>query len=220
MPTSEEAAVQAAQAAVVEGEETPSGEDVEVEETEALFPSFNIEIPPELLAELDEDDTDYTVSDEEIDALAEEHEEAPREILARMRAAEKRAEHLEVLRVKEARKGWEEEAAKFFPLAKPILDEIPATSRRAFLRTAKSFHDKLLPQWEESIGAAKGAQEAKKEAAVAEGKQEAREAWGQPVKTDDVPTEATVTLQKVQERRRPRELSDTIRNMVFPKEAQ
>lgn len=220
MPTSEEAAVAAAQAAVA-APETASGSETETQtetETEIEFPSFNIDLPADLRAELEEEETDTTVSEEELDTLAEENEDVPREVLARMRAAEKRAEHLEGLRVKEARKNWSEEAEKFFPLASPFLGDINATSRRGFLRTAKEVHEKMVPIVEEKVLApARKAIQDEKVKAKTEGKEEARQAWGQAGESQTAPSEATATLQATERRRGRGELSDVIRGMMFPK---
>lgn len=194
-----------------EASETTSGEAA----TEVEFPSFETEIPPEIAALLEEDETDISVTEDELDQLVEENEEVPREILARMRAAEKRAEHLERLRVADSRKNWSEEAKKFFPLAEPFLDEINATSRRGYLKTAKQVHDKMVPLIEEKIlKPARDAMASTREETVTEVREEARNAWGQPV-TQGAPSDAQVTVQQVSDRRRPRDLADTIKAMFL-----
>lgn len=218
MATSEEAAAAAA-ATLVEGDaaqETESGSEATTEEETVEFPDFNVEIPADLKALLEEDDTDLTVTDGELEALEAQHEDVPREVLARMLAAEKRADHLEKLRVTEARKNWEEEAEKVFPLAKPFLTEINATSKRGYMRTARDLHERSLPMWEAQVAKARTAQAAAKTAAEEEGKEEAKKKWGQAAESDEAPSEARVTLQATQGRRRRGEFSDTIREMLFP----
>lgn len=218
MPNSEQAAVAAAEAIIaegVEGEETPSGS----EETPVEFPSFEVELPADLVALLEEDDEEPDTTEAEVDALAEEHEDVPRDVLERMLKAEKRAKHLESLRVNDAKKNWSVEAAKFFPFSEPFLSEINATSRRGFLSTAKQVHDKIAPEVEKKVlGPAREAIEAAKAKAIEEGKEEAKKAWGEPgERGGETPSEASVTLQNVERRRATGDFSDTVRNMLFPK---
>lgn len=220
MPNSEEAAAAAA-AEMLGSEEAPEEESSDTETQEVDFPNFTIELPVDLAAELEEfDDSDLEADDDEIAAFVEEHGEESGEIGRRLIAAEKKNAHLEKLRVNEAKKNWEGEAKKFFPLAEPFLSEINQTSRRGYLRTAKGIHDRMLPIVEERVlKPARDAIEAAKAEAVVEGKAEARVAWGQPVVSDaGVPSEARVTQAVEQGRRRRGELSDTIKQMLFTKE--
>lgn len=220
MPTSEEAAAAAATTMVEEGNEAPeteSGSEETVEEVE--YPTFDIELPADLAALIDEEDpSDFEVTEDELDELSAEHEDTSREVLARMRAAEKRAEHLERLRVQEARKNWNEEAAKYFPLAEPFLEEITATSKRGYMRTAREVHEKMKPKFEQAVAQYKQANDQAKTKAEEEAKEEAKKQWGQAGPSHESPSEATTTLQSTRERRGKMELSDTIRGMIFPKE--
>lgn len=221
MPSSEEAAATAA--ATLLGteevvEETPS--DTETTETveQIEMPEFNIELPADLLAELQEFDEESVEDDEEeLAALTEQYGEDNPELLRRLRMAEKKSEHMERLRLADAKKNWQEEAEKFFPLSQPFLDEIQQTSRRGFLRTAKSIHDRMLPIVEEKVlkPARDSIAQAKADATV-EAKNDAKAAWGKPVDDGSVSSEVRVTQEVVQGRRRKGELSDVIRNMIFP----
>lgn len=185
---------------------------------EIEFPTFDVHVPAELLAELDEDDTDVSIDDDELAALSEQYgEDNDNELLKRLAAAEKRAKHLESLRVKEAKKNWAEDAKKFFPLAEPFLDEINATSKRGFLRTARQLHDRMKPLIEEKVLApARAAREAELAAAREEAKGKARDAWGTPIEEDDTHV-APVIVQQEDRRRKRGEFSDVIRHMMFDK---
>lgn len=221
MASSEEAAATAAAALLAAGNEAPEGESGSEGANEGVeFPSFDVEIPADIAALLEEDDTDLSVTEEELDALSEEtgNEEVPREILARLRAAEKRSEHLEKLRVNESRKNWSEEAERIFPLAAPFLTEINATSRRGFLRTARDLHVRMVPLVEDKVlKPAREAIETERQKAALEGKETARAAWGQAPTSDEAPSEARVTLEATRARRRRGEFSDTVREMLYPK---
>ena len=229
MPSSEEAAATLA-ATMLEGneeesteEETPSGEGTETTETveEVEMPDFNIELPADLTAELEEyDDEESVDEDEEFAALQEQYGEDNPDLLKRLRSAEKRAEHYEKLRVQDSKAKWQDEAKKFFPLSEPFLNQIEQTSRRGYLKTAKNIHDQMRPIVEEKVlKPARDAIEKAKSDATTEAKAEAREAWGQPVRDDgSVTSEVRVTQDVVNARRRRGELSDVIRGMIFPKE--
>lgn len=217
---SEEAAAAAA-AKIIEGDEaqeTASGSETEQQEPE--FPSFDIELPADLAAELEEEEeVEVQDEDEELEVLVEEHGEDNRELARQLVKERKRAQYLEGLRAKEARKTWEEEAKKFFPLSEPFLNEINATSRRGYLRTAKLLNEKMKPIVEEKVLApARAAIEAEKTKATTEAKQEARKAWGTSTRSDQAPREGTVSTNVEYGRRRRQELSDTIRMMIFNQE--
>lgn len=183
------------------------------------FPTFDVHVPQELLAELDEDDTDVSVNDDELEQLAAQYgEDNNTELLHRLAAAEKRAKHLEDLRVKEAKKNWAEDARKFFPLSEPFLDEINATSKRGYLRTARQLHDRMKPLIEEKVLApARAAREAELASARQEAKDKAKDAWGQPVDEDIIPSAPTVVHQEDRRRKRA-DFSDVVRGMLFSKE--
>lgn len=227
MPSSEEAAATLAATLLAgdeeETEDAPSSEGTETTETveQVEMPDFDIELPADLTAELEGfDEEDIPDDEEEMAALAEQYGEDNPDLLKRLRNAEKKAQHFEQLRVQESRKNWQEEATKFFPLAEPFLSEIQQTSRRGYLRTAKQIHDRMRPIVEEKVlKPARDAIEQAKTDATTEAKKEAREAWGQPVKDDgSVSSEVRVTQDTAQARRKRGELSDVIRNMLFPKE--
>lgn len=221
MASSEEAAAAAAAALIgneASTEEGTSGSEETKAEEEFVLPTFEVELPADIAALLEEDDTDTTVTEDEIDAMVEEHEDVPRDVLARLVAAEKKSAHLEKLRVNEARKNWSEEAEKVFPFSQPFLDQIEATSRRGFIRTAKQIHDRMAPLVEEKVlKPARDAIEAEKSRNKEEAKAEVRDAWGQPIiENEEKPVPRQVEQQD--RRRRRGELSDVIRGMIFNKE--
>jgi hypothetical protein len=185
---------------------------------EIVFPNFDIEVPPDVLAELEEDDP-AEVTDEDLSAFSAQYgEDNDPELLRRLAAAERRAAHLEALRVKEAKKNWKEEAVKFFPLSEPFLDEINSNSRRGFLRTAKQLNDRMKPLIEEKVlKPARAAREAELAAVQEEAKGKARDAWGTPVQ-DEEANAAPVVVQQEARRRKRGEFSDVVRGMLFPKE--
>src|SRR5206468_4063129 len=103
-------------------------------------------LPEEIVEELE------SPTDEEIQESLEEEEEgyyeldeSGRQLLARARAAERKAEHYEKLRIQEAKKSWTEEAQKFFPLSAHVVDGIQADSRKSFLKQAKAAHEAVVP---------------------------------------------------------------------------
>lgn len=223
MPSSEEAAATAAATLLgteEETEESSSGEGTETteEETpEVEMPDFNIELPAELTAELEDFDDEEETDDEDLASLREEFGEESEELLKRVRAAERKAAHYEKLRVSDAKAKWQDEAKKFFPLSEPFLTQIEQTSRRGYLRTAKNIHDQMLPIVEERVlRPARDSIARAKADATAEAKNEAKAAWGHAVDDGSVSSEVRVTQENVERRRRKGEFADVVRNMIFP----
>lgn len=219
MSSSEDAAAAAAAALIADqGNEAPEDPASGSEEVAVEFPSFDIQVPADLLAELEEEDPlDDEITIDEINRLAEETGEENPDVLRRLAEAERRAAHYEKLRVKEAKKNWVEEAKTHFPLSEPFLDEINATSRRGFLRTAKNIHARMQPLVEEKV--LKPAREviaAEREKTVTEAKEKAKEAWGEPV-VEDQSQEPPVSAEIARHRLRRGDFSDTVRSMLFPK---
>jgi hypothetical protein len=186
----------------------------ETADAELEFPTFEVELPADIQALLAEDDTDLTVTDDELDELSEEHEDVPRDVLARMRKAEKKAEHYERLRAQENKKTWGEEAKKYFGFSEPFLDQIEATSRRGFMNTAKQIHERMKPLVEERVlKPARDAIAAEKAKATTEAKEEAKAAWGTPISENE---EKDSTVSDAFTRRRGRrDFNDTVRGMLF-----
>ncbi len=164
-------------------EETPQKAEQQEEEEFNLDP----EVPDEIRALVDEPDFEAE-AEEELEASVEEEwdeegEEYTDPRLAEERkkrvAAEKKAAHYENLRVKDARKSWEEEAEKFYPLADA--KKIDATSRRGFLRTAKNQHEAMKPFVLKGIETYKAELQADFDKKLAEKQAELEAAWGKPL---------------------------------------
>lgn len=229
MPTEAEQATIDAAAAFLAGGETPEGEggdaaetqgaeEAESQETAPLLPTWEVELPDDLAAELETPE----VTDEDIQRELEQNEswdemsDSERALLARATAAEKKAKHFEDLRVADARKSWVEEAKKFFPLSAHALPEIKATSRTAFLRQAKDAHTAVIPYVKEITDKAAEAIDAEKAKATAEARAEAEKNWGKPPTSNTQPGAATVDQDKIQRHRERRELHQVVREMIFP----
>lgn len=192
-------------------------------EEESPFPNWELELPDDIAADL----SDASAEPEDDDVLAElegtveyqELDEEGQKLLARARAAEKRAEHFETLRLTEAKKGWKEEALKFFPLSAHALDEIAKTakSHREYRRQAEAAHRAVVPYVKEITDKAKETIEKEKTKATEEARAEAKQAWGNVPSATHTPVEAE-NLQKTIQRNRERgDLTSTIKSMIFKK---
>jgi len=179
--------------------EAPDSEEEQASSTEASAAEdtpqeteqpeeFNLdpEVPEDIQALVDEPDFEAEAEEELHAAVEEEWEQDdeyadPRlaEERKRRMAAEKKAAHYEQLRVKDARKGWESEAEKFYPLAD--VKKIDATSRRGFLRAAKNQHDAMKPFVLKGIETYKGELQAEYDRKLAEKMVELESAWGKPL---------------------------------------
>lgn len=191
-------------------------------EEEDLFPNWEIELPEDIQNDL----TDATAepTDEDVVAELEQTEEYQlldeegQRLLARARAAEKKAEHYERLRLDEAKKGWKEEALKFFPLSAHALDEIGKTakSHREYRRQAESAHKAVIPYVKDVTDKAKAVIDSEKAKAVEEARAEAAEAWGSVPRPTHTPTEAQITQEQINRNRSRGDFSSTVRAMIFP----
>lgn len=190
----------------VEGAVEPSGSE------EIPFPDFDVELPPELVAELAEPEIE-DVTDDEVESYVEEYGEENRELAARMLAAEKKAAHFERLRQQEAKKNWQAEAEKFFPLSAPLLDAITATSRRGYLNAAKDIHNKLKPSVEAQVRAAFERSKTAQTVAETEPETDPKEAWRNSGLSDQ--TEPVPTPEFQPRPRRRGDLADNLRTMMF-----
>jgi hypothetical protein len=146
---------------------------------------------PDFEAEAEEEVESYLVQaareeDEEFN-IEEEWDPEKKELLKKLRAAEKKAQFFEEKRVESERGKWSEEAAKYFPYA--AVDAIKATSRRAFLREAKAQHEARKTEVEQVEEKVRPKLEAelrdriRKEVEAefrAAGKESAAQAWGSP----------------------------------------
>lgn len=167
--------------------ETPPEPVAEPEAVEPPADPFAVEIPPELAAllaepEIDELEDDPPAYEPPVSAAPDDGEYVDPEVAElrkRAEAAEKKAAHYEKLRLDASKKTWAAEAKEFFPLSNP--DDISATSRRDFLRQAKSRHDSLKPTVEAFLAAEREKLQA-----------QAAAMWGRPtVAGPQVPGQAT-----------------------------
>lgn len=213
------AATEDAETVETQGVVEETTESQEAEETE-LFPSWEVELPDDLAAELDAPEVDDQTIQQELEQTEDwdTMSDQERSLLARATAAERRAKHFEDLRVTEARKSWVTEAEKFFPLSAHVLPDIKATSRTSFLKQAKEAHAAVIPYVKQVTDKAKEQIEAEKTKAKAEARTEAEAAWGKlPTDTNGgPPSEAQVDQDRIKRSRERGDLSSTIREMIFP----
>lgn len=198
-----------------EGEEEPEGgEEGEEEPATAAFPSFAMQLPDELAEELA---LEEALTGPEDDELVEEEEGYGRdpELLKRLRAAEREAAFYRSQRLADGRKLWVTEAVKFFPLSEPFLDELPAESRRDYLRQAKAIHEKLQPFWEERVQKPTEALiESERDKARREAREAAEIAWGRPPGAMTAPSAASQSLELQRARMNQGDLVGTIKAMM------
>jgi len=183
--------VEAPEAVVVPASSPVVDDTVEAVEETAPATSFEYapEVPEDILAELNlaeiddevERELSTRVPDEDEYGVVED-EDAVRERIT----LQKRNQYLEAELAKTKSTSWKAEAEKYFPLAKSSLDDIQATSRRAYLRQAKAKHEEILPHVQSVLSEAKQFVEEAKAAAKAEGKTAAAAAYGKPLSGPDV----------------------------------
>lgn len=186
--------------AVVPASSPVVDDTVEAAEEVAPAPSFEYdpEVPEDILAELNEAEIDDEVEreiaarpapagEEDLAYYAEGYAEGEDQDAMRLRIKlRKRNEYLEAQLAKTKSVTWKAEALKYFPLSKHAVDDINATSRRAFLKQAKAEHERILPHVQSVLSEAKGFVDAEKAAARAEGKTAAAEAYGKALSGPDV----------------------------------
>lgn len=227
MPSAEEAAAAVAAKMIAGSDEAPEGESSEdaaaTESQDAVLPDLEVELPEDLIRELDEPEfvEEETPDEDEPDFEDYGEGDADPAVLKRLRQAEKKAEYYENLRAEDSKRKWKDEAKKFFPLSEYALDDIQATSRRGYLKQAQAAHQSVLPHLKPYIEQMQTTLESEKEKARAEAREEAEKAWGRPATGDNAASDAEAHREQVEKaRRRPGgELSDVIRAMMFPKKS-
>jgi hypothetical protein len=157
----------------------------EVEQETASVPSYEPEVPQDILDELEEPDFEAeaenelklteTFTDEDVNFSDEDSDERK----ARL-AAEKKVAWLEGRIVDQNKAKWEAEAIKYFPLSEHALKGIKVDSRRAFLREARIAHEAVLPYVKPLVDQLTAERERAKAEGALEGRQEAANAWGTP----------------------------------------
>ncbi len=190
----------------------------ELPEPEEETFDFEVDVPEDLLAELDEPEVTPQDIELELEASPEyqDLDEEGRRLYARARAAEREAAYFKQLRLQDAKKAWNEEAQKFFPLAAPFLDEISEESRKGFLRRARDIHNKILPSVKQSMEQDEAQRQAAIEEAKVAARAEAEAAWGVVPPDHAPPTEARITQDELARNRSKGDLASTIRAMIFP----
>lgn len=166
-----------------EAEETQSdtedaavAQEEEAQDTE--FPNLDIEVPEDLLEELEVPDEEEEVEEEDEE---EEYEYEDAETLKAKNAKLAREnQFLKEQKVRQGVKTWKQEALKYFPLSEYKLDEITATSRRSYLKQARAAEAAIKPTVQKLLGIAKATIDAEKEKARTEARGEVEKAWGKP----------------------------------------
>lgn len=215
LAASDEAEEAGDEAAGQESEEDDQQGATESNEPEVI--NFEVELPEDLLAELEEEEptiesvANELEQDEEYQLL----DDDSKRLLARAKAAEKKAEWLENQRIKSESKKWQEEAKKFFPLATPFLEDIDATSRKGFLRKAKEQHEKLLPLWKETVSKQRESLDAERARIREEEKEAAKKQWGNAPGSTAAPTDSVTQQDQIKRSREKKDLAGTIRAMMF-----
>jgi hypothetical protein len=196
-------------------EEGEDGEETE-EPASSSFPSFVMQLPDDLAEELALEEA-LAVQDEDVEE--EEGYGRDPELMKRLRAAEKEAAYYRSQRITDGRKLWEQEAKQFFPLSEPFLDELPAESRREYLRQAKALQVKLQPFWEERVEKPTALLiEGEREKARREAREAAEIAWGRPPGTMAAPSAASQALQRQNGKINQGDLVGTIKAMLAGQE--
>ena len=182
-----------------------------VEQVATPVPTYEPEVPQDILDELSEPDftaeAEVEVNEDE-DLSFEDGDTEERK--ARI-AAEKRVAWLEGRIVDQNRAKWEAESIKYFPLSEHKIKEIKADSRRAFLREAQKAHDAVLPYVKPLVDQLTAAREAAKAEGTQEGRVEAANAWGSPtVGPGSVPVLAGAQNHELNEARKSGNLAKVI----------
>lgn len=171
------------------GNEETAAEETqpEAEAEEFTLPDLDPKLPEDLAEELempdwDAEDVDEGEEAEEDDEEWDGEEQDPRvlELKRKLRTAEKRIAWEQGKKAEAQREKWKAEALKYLPLSEYALDDIKATSRRGYLREAKKAHDAIKPVAMRIAQQYAEAHKAAKDAAIAEGRQAAEDAWGKP----------------------------------------
>lgn len=193
--------------------EQPQEETVAQEVEHEMAPSYEVELPEDLLAELDTPDFEEE-AEHEIEAAPETYDEYAEEDSEERKkriAAERKAQWFEGRLNEQNRSKWEDEAKKYFPLSEHALKDIKANSRRAFLREARAAHDKVLPYVKPLVERLISSTEQAKADAKTEGRDEAAAAWGAPTTGPGVvPVSSSADKAELEAARKSRNLSKIV----------
>lgn len=213
----------AAQAAaeLVEGAarlvEAPEGEQPAEQTPEAApeLPSLEADLSgiEDLLDEPPEDEVEFEEEPPGEEPEGEYDYQDPDKLQARLKKLEKQNKWLEEQRVKQGQKNWKAEAAKRFPLAD--VDEINATSRRAFLKAAATQHQRYQKKLSPILSQIEALKGAAIETIREEERGRAENAWGRPTAGPQQPlveaAEGTVRQQNALDRGRYGSVQEMVR---------
>ena len=164
---------------------------------------------------LDEPDYEPDDGDEPIipAPVAEEDDEYAdpevKRLKSELRKLGKQVEHERRLRQQEGQKQWKAEAQRRFPLCDP--DGLTGASRRAVLREAARQHERSEKLLKPIVEAAKAVLAQEKQTVKTEARQQAKEAWGEPVDGPHAPiVEAAEKAEQV-DRSKFRNVHDIVR---------
>lgn len=193
-----------------EATEESSGTEEAVAETpqETVEDELNPELPDDIKSLLEDPEEEDEPEDEPDETYAEQEDYSEEsEKLRRQLAKErKRADHLEKMRLREARPKWKREVEKFFPLADAEQVVNDSKSRRSALATAKGQHDSRRPLFEKYLAKERAKLDAERE----EMRKDAEKAWGKPT-VDTPPAPAQEQSERLERARRRGDLSDRIK---------
>lgn len=221
----------------------PTGVTAEAElepelELEPQTPSLTYELPADVAAliadddepelsfdEDDEDDEDLTPAASFDLSVDEDDDPAVVQLKQQLAKEQKRTAHERKLRVKSARKGWEEEAKRVFNasgielVSDAELAQINADSRKGFFRAVKLKADANKAVAERFAPRPVGDEAAAREQIRAEERARLEQMWGQPAGTGAaVPAESVEQVQRLARARRTGNLSEILKARMFPTE--
>lgn len=160
--------------------------------------------------EAEEEEDDYQEPPQEPESY---DQYDPGQLQARIKKLEKQNKFLEEQRVTQGRKQWKAEAEKRFPLAD--VDDIQATSRRAFLRKAAESHQRYQKKLEPILGRLDGIKQEATAAVKAEQRAATAKGWGPPTTGPQQPlvetAEQETSRQHALDRRNHRSVADMVK---------
>jgi hypothetical protein len=139
--------------------------------------------------------------------------EDPEKLQAKLRKLEKKLTWSEEQRVKQGVKNWRQEATRRFPLAD--VEEINATSRRAFLREAEAQHQRYAKKLKPLLGQLKQTETQEQAASLAQERAQEENDWGLPASGPPQPmveqAEGVTQSQQALDRRRHGSVKDMVK---------
>lgn len=207
--------------APAEGEQ--SAETQELVDDGIEIPEINFDTPEEIRDLLEEPDLDLEEPDdrsvEEFDIvnpveIDEYSDENTKRLAAQVNRLNKQLAWEKQQKVKASKRGWAEEARKYFQFSNP--EVIQADSRRSFLREAKAQHDAVAKVAKPIFDQLKVQKAQLKEQALAEARAEAEKRWGRPTQgpgSELAPRQDTSTVRR-ERLEHGRSLKDLLKNRL------